>query len=69
MAELSMLKQGYFFECNGQIWMKTQTKFQQITSDEEAKAAIDEIGPGGDSGSPEWQRLDRNRSARLDSGK
>jgi hypothetical protein len=33
--------------------MQTQTKFQQIKSDEEAKAAIDEIGPDGDWGSSE----------------
>lgn len=46
-------KHGHFFECNGQIWMKTLTKFQQIKSDEEAKAAIDEIGPDGDWGSSE----------------
>jgi hypothetical protein len=46
-------KQGHFFECDGQIWMKTLTKFQRITNDAEAIAAIDEIGPDSDWGSSE----------------
>jgi hypothetical protein len=41
-------KHGHFFECDGQIWMKTPTKIQRITNDAEAKTAIDEIGPDGD---------------------
>ena len=41
-------KNGFFLEASGEVWMKTPTKFQKITNDEEATAAIKEVSPGED---------------------
>jgi hypothetical protein len=43
-------QRGHFQEFNGEIWMKTPTTFKKITTDEEARTAIDEIGPESDWG-------------------